>query len=478
MNVVKTEETLGRAEGRVELPVTQDLLPLGALVTILTLALASSGCSGKKTRPMPADGAMGGQTQPQTSSTAPVADAGSLLGGSEQPGSSDGSTPSGGIAAAGGVSSTTTTEVMGTGGMTGSAGKTSSGGAGDSVRTTTSGGKTASGGLASGGTAGLGGKTSSGGTGGTGEKASSASGGTGGSSSRQTCEEGATLCLSNFYLQICKGGTWAAHETCGMHQVCSTVDGVDKCACLAEPACTAEGTSCSGASTMVTCSRDTRSCLYKTTTTCDEKSCSGPDGSASCCAKTCTVGSAGCATSTSIGSCALAANGCSAFTVPTTCADRLVCGHHAAPECFDSDWASWPMPNNAVDVSEGAPNPMSFKDNGDGTVTDSVTSLMWEKDEVQKGLTWSEAVARCSSLALAGHRDWGLPSLIELLSIADHSKPVAIDKTYFPAALPGPYWTSTIASEAPDRALVVDFRAGVNGFQDKSAVANARCVRR
>jgi hypothetical protein len=36
-------------------------------------------------------------------------------------------------------------------------------------------------------------------------------------------------------------------------------------------------------------------------------------------------------------------------------------------------WAEWPMPNSQADVTAGAPNPESYMDNGDGTVTDKVT---------------------------------------------------------------------------------------------------------
>src|SRR5262245_46790553 len=36
----------------------------------------------------------------------------------------------------------------------------------------------------------------------------------------------------------------------------------------------------------------------------------------------------------------------------------------------DRAWADWPMPNDPNDVATGAPNPMAYTVNGDGTVTD------------------------------------------------------------------------------------------------------------
>ena len=285
-------------------------------------------------------------------------------------------------------------------------------------------------------------------------------GGTTASTTSRVCQEGETSCLNNFYLQVCRGNAWVHLETCGEHQSCGTVEGVAKCVCDVEPACVVQGTTCAATPTLVTCARDSRSCLVKSTAVCDERSCSGPDGSASCCTKACTVGAAGCATSSTIGSCALAANGCSAYTVTETCGEGLVCGGYTSPECFDSRWANWPMPNSAADVSAGAPHPISHTDNGDGTITDNVTKLMWQKGHPQRGLDWSDAVAYCSGLALAGHRDWRLPSHIELMSIVDHSRKPTIDSTIFPETLRGPYWSSTPTRSPLDRMLFVDFNAG------------------
>jgi hypothetical protein len=221
----------------------------------------------------------------------------------------------------------------------------------------------ANGGIASGGAGSLGGTMASGG---------SASGGAAGTMTSQVCQEGETRCVGTVFFEICKANAWVTVDTCGEHQTCTSINGVSQCACIPDPDCAVESASCADSSALVTCLRDGRSCLYQSTTVCDERSCAGPAGSASCCSKTCTVGSSGCATNTKIGICALAADGCSAYTVTETCGEGLVCGEHAVLECFDSRWADWPMPNGVADVSVGAPNPASLMDNGDGTVT-SVT---------------------------------------------------------------------------------------------------------
>ncbi len=65
---------------------------------------------------------------------------------------------------------------------------------------------------------------------------------------------------------------------------------------------------------------------------------------------------------------------------------------------------------------------MSFRDNGDGTVTDLNTGLMWQAVPPTDGYSWQEAVDYCNKLELGGHSDWRLPSAKELFSISDFSE--------------------------------------------------------
>ena len=65
-------------------------------------------------------------------------------------------------------------------------------------------------------------------------------------------------------------------------------------------------------------------------------------------------------------------------------------------------------------------NPQSYKDNGDGTVTDNVTGLMWTKADAGEK-TWEAYVTYCDQLALAGYSDWKLPDAEEAFTIIDIS---------------------------------------------------------
>lgn len=65
-------------------------------------------------------------------------------------------------------------------------------------------------------------------------------------------------------------------------------------------------------------------------------------------------------------------------------------------------------------------NQPSYRDNGDGTVTDLVTGLMWQKAPGPKK-TYAEAVAGASICRVGGYDDWRLPSIKELYSLIQFS---------------------------------------------------------
>jgi len=61
-------------------------------------------------------------------------------------------------------------------------------------------------------------------------------------------------------------------------------------------------------------------------------------------------------------------------------------------------------------------NDPSYTDNGDGTVTDNVTGLMWEKNMGTK-ITFDEGVTKADNSILGGHTDWRVPTIKELYSL-------------------------------------------------------------
>lgn len=94
-------------------------------------------------------------------------------------------------------------------------------------------------------------------------------------------------------------------------------------------------------------------------------------------------------------------------TGQTSCFDGAACG-----VCPDQG-----QPYFGQD-SQYAGAPSAYQDNGDGTVTDLNTGLMWQRDPGAK-MTYDEAVAKLTSFELAGYDDWRLPTIKELYSLID-----------------------------------------------------------
>ncbi|HVM94744.1 MAG TPA: DUF1566 domain-containing protein [Candidatus Acidoferrales bacterium] len=153
--------------------------------------------------------------------------------------------------------------------------------------------------------------------------------------------------------------------------------------------------------------------------------------------------------------------------------------------------------NNALN---GCPSPSQrFVDNGDGTITDGKTGLMWEKksDEASPAVhgqntqySWDDAstvfLAELNSNAFAGHTDWRMPSVTELQSLVDYSHfAPAVDPAFNTGCISDCtvttcsctqadyYWSTTAYQDPslPGYAWNVDFNLGALNSYEKSLPA-------
>lgn len=88
-----------------------------------------------------------------------------------------------------------------------------------------------------------------------------------------------------------------------------------------------------------------------------------------------------------------------------------------------------------------------FVDNGDGTITDNATSLMWARNDNGNGVDWVEALAyvkQKNSENYLGYGDWRLPNAKELQSIVDYTRS---PQTTSSAAIDPAFNISTITDE-------------------------------
>jgi len=92
-------------------------------------------------------------------------------------------------------------------------------------------------------------------------------------------------------------------------------------------------------------------------------------------------------------------------------------------------------------------NAQAFTNNGNGTITDNVTGLMWQSVDNGES-TWENAVANASGVTTGGFNDWRLPTPHELFCLFNHqlSNP-ALNTAFFPnnpVARAGYWWSSDL----------------------------------
>jgi len=151
-------------------------------------------------------------------------------------------------------------------------------------------------------------------------------------------------------------------------------------------------------------------------------------------------------------------------------------------KCY-SDSKSIPCPSSGEPFygqdAQYSINTPSYTDNGDGTVTDNVTGLMWQQKSDDGAYNWVSATDFCGSLSLAGHSDWRLPTSMELMSIVHYGKSTpALDTKYFHNVNKKWYWTSsTVANDSNKAYDIIFYRHGYIHFWEKTSESYTRCVR-
>lgn len=128
-------------------------------------------------------------------------------------------------------------------------------------------------------------------------------------------------------------------------------------------------------------------------------------------------------------------------------------------------------------------NPPSYRLNGDGTVTDLVTGLMWQ--QVDGGeMTWEGARAYPATLTTGGHTDWRLPTAHELFSIMSHGRNPALNPDVFPRTEAEYWWSSETLPNDSSRVWVTNSGGGIGPHPRNETISaggpkryHVRCVR-
>lgn len=139
-----------------------------------------------------------------------------------------------------------------------------------------------------------------------------------------------------------------------------------------------------------------------------------------------------------------------------------------------------------------------YLDNGDGTITDKQTQLMWKKcSEGLSGadcstgqaeeLLWSVAMKKYATpTQFAGHADWRMPSIAELRTVILCSDETSLEQalkkscgresypfyTSHPKAFPNSsigYWSSSVTDFNPAGVWEIDLYVGTDSWQPVNA---------
>jgi formylglycine-generating enzyme required for sulfatase activity len=119
-----------------------------------------------------------------------------------------------------------------------------------------------------------------------------------------------------------------------------------------------------------------------------------------------------------------------------------------------------------------------FTDNGNGTITDNYTGLIWQKIQAPNPMTWEQALAYSNTFSLAGKSDWRIPNIKELQSLNDPSKHhPSFDNSVFTSVLSGDYWSSTTLVNTATKAWDINVDYGIVTQHDKTLIENVLLVR-
>jgi len=120
-----------------------------------------------------------------------------------------------------------------------------------------------------------------------------------------------------------------------------------------------------------------------------------------------------------------------------------------------------------------------YVNNGDGTISDTSTGLMWQQATAPGTYIWEEALEYCEDLSLANYDNWRLPNRNELQSLVDYSQyDPSIDTTFFTMVSSSySYWSSTTIVKDLYSAWIVDFYFGDVVHSEKTSSGHVRAVR-
>ena len=119
-----------------------------------------------------------------------------------------------------------------------------------------------------------------------------------------------------------------------------------------------------------------------------------------------------------------------------------------------------------------------FTDNGNGTITDNLTQLIWQKVPNTSALTWENALAYAENISLASATDWRLPNIKELQSLNDESVAnPSVNAAFLSAIGVHNYWSATSLPNQTTKAWYWNTQFGITTYDTKTNTNYVICVK-
>jgi hypothetical protein len=130
-----------------------------------------------------------------------------------------------------------------------------------------------------------------------------------------------------------------------------------------------------------------------------------------------------------------------------------------------------PTPQS-IDACFGINQNKRFVDNGDGTIFDTDTGVMWlqNANHFNDTFEWQDSVDVCAALDFAGHNDWRLPTVKEIISLIDYGEnnPVLPKGHPFKNVQSDFYWSASSYVPDPHYAWGVYMGSGTVNYNHRS----------
>jgi hypothetical protein len=121
--------------------------------------------------------------------------------------------------------------------------------------------------------------------------------------------------------------------------------------------------------------------------------------------------------------------------------------------------------------------PNHFTDNGNGTITDNLTQLVWQNIPNPNVVTWEQALTYAEGLTIGTTSDWRLPNIKELQSINNElATNPSVFLPYFSNVGIHNYWSSTSLPNQTTKSWYWNTQFGITTYDVKTNSNYVLCV--